>query len=79
MFPRKDLGETEQFRITGGNVDYPGVCNPAYYGGRHNYIPNATDDKILSPHFICLLCGAWGIVDIAKHVCLDERLDASRK
>ena len=71
MFPRKDLGETEQFRITGGNIGYPGVCNPSYYAGRHNYVPNVdkAESKVLRPNFICLRCRVWGIENTAEHVC----------
>jgi len=69
-FPREDLGETKEFRITSGRVIIEGEDKPSFYGGRHHYI-RAVDKPHLGrqPTFMCLACQTWGIFDKKAHTC----------
>lgn len=70
-FPREDLGETKQFRITSGLVAVESQEKPSFCGGRHNYI-NVADthpDQERQPTLMCLHCQTWGIFDKHAHIC----------
>lgn len=70
-FPRMDLGETNQFKLTSGLVVIEDQAKPSFCGGRHNFISvaDAHPGQERQLTFMCLRCQAWGIFDKDAHVC----------
>jgi len=70
-FPRTDLGETEQFKITSGLVTVGNRSEPSFYGGRRNLISvaDAHPDQKRQLMFMCLYCQTWAITNKDTHVC----------
>ncbi len=70
-FPRRDLGETSQFKLTSGLVVIESQAKPSFCGGRRNFI-NVADvhpSQERQPTFMCLRCQEWGIFDTDVHIC----------